>query len=141
MKTDYTFTQVVNIPVEKAYKLAAEVEKYPQFISNVKSVQVLSEDDHSKTVEIIFHHPLLSVRHVGYATFEPNRRIEIQQIEGLVKNMSIIWEFKPLNSKTRVTLRMFFETNSRFFGILTKRGVEKITKEILQDFIREAGKI
>ncbi|RMD88135.1 MAG: hypothetical protein D6813_12555 [Calditrichaeota bacterium] len=141
MKKAFHYEQVIELPVEKAYRLAADVSSYPRFISNVKSVKVLSEKNNQKIVEMIFNHPLLSVKHVGEATFESNKSIRIKQIEGLGKSLIITWQFEPENAHTRVVLHMVFETDSRFMGLFAFKAIENIAQAIMQDFLKEAKRI
>lgn len=139
MKKTYTFTSVVPLPVQQAYRLAADVERYPEFIRSVKSVQILAEEEGRRTVEIVFQHALLSVRHVGHATFHENERIEIRQSEGFGKSLVLTWEFEPAESEqSRATLELIFESSNKWLGTLAAYAIERISAEILDDFIARA---
>lgn len=140
MKKTYKFTRSVPLSVEKAYQLAADVGKYPEFIPSVKSARIVSEEGNTKIVEIEFHHSLLSVRHIGKATFVENQQIAIKQIEGLGKNLLITWKFEPIESSTKISLVLDFESDSRLLGHFTVHTIERITSEILQYFVRMASK-
>lgn len=140
MKKSYEFTRVVPLSVERAYQLAADVEKYPAFIPSVKSARIISEEGNVKTVEIVFHHSMLSVRHVGRATFVENQQIEIRQIEGLGKNLLLTWKFEPAEASTKISLVLDFESDSRLLGHFAVHTIERITSEILRYFVETASK-
>lgn len=141
MKKTYQFTRLINIPVEKAYHLAADVEKYPEFIPSVKSARILSEEYNTKIVEIVFHHPLLLIKHIARATFVENHQIIINQIEGIGKTLLITWEFEPIDIGTKIALQLEFESDSRLVGYFAVHAIKRISLEIIDYFVKFASEL
>lgn len=142
MKKTYSFSATVPLAIAESYQLAARVEEYPDFIPSVKSARVISsENEFSKKVEMVFSRGFLSVKHLGLARFEPNRSIKSKQIEGMGKNLSILWEFREQPNGTHVKLELEFESDSRLIRGLADFSIERITSEILDAFVKRASEL
>jgi ribosome-associated toxin RatA of RatAB toxin-antitoxin module len=77
-------------PVELVYEVVADVERYPQFLSDVSAVD--RKDD---IVGMTVSAGPLSMRLVTHARFDPPRAIDLEQVRGPFRRFSGRWTFTP----------------------------------------------
>ncbi len=83
MKKTITLTKKIDVPLSIAYQIVAEVEHYPEFVPNVKSVEILAKNDDRMVAEMSFNSKLHNVQIQTLVTFHENQSIIIKQIYGL----------------------------------------------------------
>jgi ribosome-associated toxin RatA of RatAB toxin-antitoxin module len=99
--------------IEEVYKIASDMESYPQFMENVNSVEVLKrEEDKTITAWVTeVDGRKLTWRERDIFDFQKNR-IYYEQIEGDLKKFSGEWRFAEKDEITEVMLTVDFD-----FGI------------------------
>jgi ribosome-associated toxin RatA of RatAB toxin-antitoxin module len=128
-------TRRVPVRLERAFAIVDDVEKYPEFLPDVKRVRVLEQRGDERLVEIEFRHPVLSARQKSWARSEPPRSIVIEQIEGLSKEFRLCWRFEPLGeSSTEITAELEIEFDSRLLSAVLGRAMEKMIEEMIARF-------
>jgi ribosome-associated toxin RatA of RatAB toxin-antitoxin module len=96
----------VAAPIECVYEVVADVERYPEFLSDVAAVE--RRDD---VVAMTLRLGLLSARLVTRATFSPNQAIDLELVDGPFRRFSARWSFAPADdgSGTEVRYRAEYE--------------------------------
>ncbi|MCD6167465.1 SRPBCC family protein [bacterium] len=138
MTEQFTFSKTIDVPLEIAYRIVAEVEKYPEFLPHIIETRIANRKGNIEEVIItarigLFHESSRSLAH-----FEKNRSIHIQQIQGPFKSMELRWNFEQTDGGTQVTLNGSAEMNgfwsAKFlFGLFRKE-----TRHIMRAFVRRA---
>ncbi|HEX3030629.1 MAG TPA: aromatase/cyclase [Bacillota bacterium] len=102
-------------PVQAAWQLASEMEKYPEYMENVVAVKVLERDDsdHTTITSWITNVDGRKITWVEKDCFDlENLKIVYKQIVGDLKKFQGEWSFRQVGDETLVTLSVDFE-----FGI------------------------
>ncbi len=138
MKKTITITKKVNVPLSIAYKVVAEVEHYPEFVPNVRAVEVLAQNDDRMIAEMSFNSNLLNVRIQSLVTFHKNQSIIIEQLNGHFKSFQQNWRFEKVETGTLISVSYELEFNNLISGMLALKKLKKSTPEILNAFIIRA---
>ena len=138
MKKTIKLTKKVNVPLSIAYQVVAEVEHYPEFVPNVKAVEILAQNDDRMVAEMSFNSKLHNVRIPSLVTFHKNQSIIIKQINGLFKCFQQNWRFEKVETGTLITISYELEFNNLLSGMLALKELKKSTPEILNAFIIRA---
>ena len=138
MRREFVFTSTVKAPLETAYMVAADVEKYPEFMPHVVRIKVLAREGNQQQVEMVARKALIKETSRCLVEFDKYRTISIEQIDGPFKTMRAQWEFEPAKEGTRV----FFHTEVEFEGSLLARIIFKAlrreSQHTMKAFVRRA---
>ncbi|MBI5934809.1 MAG: SRPBCC family protein [Chloroflexi bacterium] len=126
----------VEFPVEKIYQTVADVEKYPEFLPGIKSVEVNGE-----LVKMTVNMGPATVSWTSKAAYEPNKSISFNLVEGPFKRLDGKWEFTAEGSKTKIKYSTDFELTLPIPGIneIAAKAIESNTNAILEAFKRRLG--
>jgi coenzyme Q-binding protein COQ10 len=133
---------IINKPIDKVYNLVADVEQYPNFIPLIKNVKILNSYDntieYSLTLGFKNFNETFSTKDVFY---KPNK-IEIFLIDGPMKSLYNLWEFKQIDSNTtHVSFYIEFEFKSKILGFAFGNIFTLAQKTIFNYFIEQANKL
>lgn len=106
---------LIDGPVQAAWQLACDMEKYPDYMENVEEVRVLERDnaDHTTVTNWVTSVDGHKIRWVEKDYFDlEHLKISYRQISGDLKKFQGEWSFSAVGEHTRVTLDVDFE-----FGI------------------------
>ena len=137
----YTFrkTEQLKIPLTVGYQVAADIEKYHEFIHGMKAIDVLAKRDGYITAELNSH--LLGGRVQMTALFKKNKSIHFRQDSGPFREFSGYWIFNEDNGKTFVS----FSITMKHKNILTNKALQvlgnKLCEQIIKDFKKRAEEI
>ncbi|MDZ4660679.1 MAG: SRPBCC family protein [Pseudomonadota bacterium] len=96
-------SQVFNCTVEEFYKIISDYEKYPEFLNEVKTCQVIREEGAKKLVE----YNISLIKTFSYSLWmseEPFKKISWMFASGdIFKTMSGYWELAEEAGLTRAT--------------------------------------
>ncbi len=127
------------ISVEHAFAIVNDVEKYPQFLPQVRKARVVSQKGDERLVEIEFHHPLLSAVQRSVARSDPPYSIDIEQIEGVSKTFRLHWRFRPTEEGgTEISAEVEIEFDSRLLSGVLGRAMERMIAEMVDHFEKRA---
>ncbi len=99
----YSFskTENLNIPLQAVYQVAADIEKYHEFIHGMKPVDVLTKGNDYITVT--FNSRLLGGKIQMTAQFKKDRSIYFRQDDGPFRELSGHWIFDGNEEGVSVT--------------------------------------
>ncbi|TAK32093.1 MAG: hypothetical protein EPO21_15825 [Chloroflexota bacterium] len=123
--------QVVDAPQHVAYQLAADVSRYPEFLSGLEGARV-----HGDLVEMTARVGPLSLTWTCKATFEPCNTITTTLCQGPFRSLTGRWSFTPHGGKTKVTLELRVEpaVGPRFIERLVAKAMESQVEKSIKAF-------
>jgi coenzyme Q-binding protein COQ10 len=142
-----THQETLELPYrpEDLFDLAAEVERYPEFIMWMQSLKLLSseftEDGRRCRAEV-------SVGFKGFSeTFVTDvearrsmKKIEVSLVRGPFKKLSNTWRFNAEASGSRVEFAIQFEFRNFVLQALADANKRYAVKRVIDCFIAEAGR-
>ena len=107
----------VSLPVacapEKIYPILKDMEKYPEFMTDLESVEVVERKENTTISRWVSNVDGRIIKWTELDTFDDERmHISYQQIEGDLKRFAGEWILTPLDNATEIKLTVDFE-----FGI------------------------
>ena len=135
---EFRDTIIVTHPVDKVYKLVAEVDKYPKFIPWVKSADLIKVegDEHYYKIKVSFG--IFGNTFITKDKFEVNRKIDISLVEGPFKYLHSIWHFNAIEEyKTSVDFYINFEFKSALLTKALGKVFLEANEKILDSFMRK----
>lgn len=126
---------VIHAPVEKVMALARDVERFPEFMENVLSVEILEEEPNGRVVSR-WKAAIPELRISETWTEEDRwdeeeRTCRFRQVEGNYKTYEGLWTFSPVPEGTRFDSTLDIEYDVPLIGPLIKGIVAKKAKENL----------
>ena len=132
---------IINGDVEKTYALAKNVEAFPEFMPDVKSVTVLErgEDGNSVLTEFVgivkeFKTTLKWVEEDHWDDRAKTCRFKLRK--GDFKSYSGEWTFEPLDGATKFTSVLDFEYDIPMIGPLLKALVARKMQQNIDGMLR-----
>ncbi len=122
----------VSVEPEIAFRIASEVEKYPDFMPDVKEVRVLERrDDGYARTAWVGHAKVASIDKLIRWTEEEwwdekklTSRFEL--LEGDYKHYRGEWAFEPVDGGTRIRLKVDFDLGLPLIGPMIVKLLDKI---------------
>jgi ribosome-associated toxin RatA of RatAB toxin-antitoxin module len=122
--TEITRSCLLLVPVEQAYRVVADVERYAEFLPACRSVSVLERRIDEHQVEWVEAQVTVGKAGAEYEFVTENQgvlnqRIEVQLKRGPFKRLHGLWSFKALGDEgCRIELRLEFEALGVLAGVL-----------------------
>lgn len=130
--------QLVDAPQHIAYQLAADVSRYPEFLSGLEGARVRGD-----VVEMTARVGPLSLSWTCTATYEPCERITTTLREGPFRSLTGRWTFTALDGKTKVKLELSVEprVGPRFLERLVAKALESQVEKSIRAFGRRIDQL
>lgn len=130
------------VDIDTAFRIASEVEKYPDFMPDVKSVEVLERrDDGYARVAWVGHVSVASINkeikwieEAWWDSATHSSRFEL--LEGDYKHYRGSWTFESVPGGTRIRLDIDFDLGLPLVGALIARLLDKIMKDNIDGMLR-----
>ena len=128
-------TITVNAPIEKFYEVITDVESYPEFIPEMKSVKVLSMTDTDGEVEYNLKIMGFSVSYTLKLKKNPPTELTWTFVKGTkMKDNQGHWKLKKIDDNTteaeyKVELKLGALVPKKFTDQLTKVGLPALMKQ------------
>lgn len=112
--------EIFNCTTEEFFKIVKDYEKYPEFLTEVKSVKIYKEAGHTKEME--YHVSLIKTfKYKLRVTEVPNKSVNFEFIGGDVfKTMKGSWQLSDKDGKCAVEYKV-----EATFGMLVPESVAK----------------
>jgi len=108
--TRLTVSQHVAASAEDAYRIVVEIEQFPEFMENVKSVKILSAKGDRKVIAwemMIDDAPLEWTEEVCYD--KDRFRVEFCATDGIFERFDGYWQVSPDTTGSRIDLDLEYE--------------------------------
>lgn len=127
----------INAPLERVYAIAKDVESFPQFMADLKSLVVLERSpDGSRTVtEWVGYVPQfrLNVKWTEEDIWDDQAKTcHFKQLKGDYDRMVGEWRFTESNGGTEFISILDYEFNVPLLGPLVQKVVQHLVKQNLQ---------
>lgn len=117
--------------VEQVFDLAADIERYPEFLKGWISVRVLERRGEHCAVEQQIGLGPIQLRFVSQATLKRPERIEVTSSEPPFRRFLLSWGIEPSPSGSRVCIAVDLEMRS----LLLQRAVSAVMPLAVEDII------
>lgn len=87
---------LMHAPPEICFRIAADVERWPEILPHYRWVRVLRDDGHERLVEMAARRDAIPVSWRAVQVREPAiPRIRFRHVGGVTKGMEVAWLFEP----------------------------------------------
>ncbi len=101
---------IIDGPIDLVYKLASEVERWPEILPHYRWVKLISEDGTRRIVEMAAHRDGIPVKWTSVQELIPEeRRILFRHIKGPTKGMEVEWSMHEEGGVVLVKIMHEFE--------------------------------
>ncbi|MSR06089.1 MAG: hypothetical protein EXR93_03325 [Gemmatimonadetes bacterium] len=99
----------VNAPIDLTFAIAADVERWPEFLPHYRWVRVLERSAEDCVVEMAAWRPFGPLRYptwwVSRMRVEPKRyAVQYQHVKGVTRGMAVEWRLTASNGRVDVTI-------------------------------------
>ena len=130
-------TVLVNAPKEKVVEVARDFEKYPEYMSDLKSLKITEQsDDHSRVVAewaALIPQFKLTIKWTQEDIWDEAAQTDrFKQVKGDYDSMAGEWRFIELDGGTRIDSIVDYEYTVPLLGPLVQKVIFNIVKQNLQ---------
>ena len=127
---------------KKLYDMVLDVEKYPEFLPWCKAAKITEKDSKKIIAVLVIEFKGITEKYTSKITFEKNKRIHVEMIEGPFKHLINRWEFiEKSKNKTEIKFFIDFEFNNLILGALIGFIFKKAIFKLSNAFIDRAKNI
>lgn len=98
----------IRAPLRRVYDVAAQVERWPEFLPHYRWVKVLDRSGQVTVVEMAAWRPFGPVRYptwwVSEMRLEPERAVRYRHVRGITRGMDVEWSFTPNGESVEVAI-------------------------------------
>jgi ribosome-associated toxin RatA of RatAB toxin-antitoxin module len=99
----------VDAPLERTFAIAADVERWPEFLPHYRWVRMLERNAGESVVEMAAWRPFGPLRYptwwVSRMRVEPERyAVRYQHVQGVTRGMDVEWRLTAAGSRSDVTI-------------------------------------
>jgi ribosome-associated toxin RatA of RatAB toxin-antitoxin module len=89
----------IRAPLERVFAVAADVERWPSFLTHYRWVRMLDRGAQRATVEMAAWRPFGVVRYPTWWVSEmevvPHQAVRYRHVQGITRGMDVEWRFVP----------------------------------------------
>jgi ribosome-associated toxin RatA of RatAB toxin-antitoxin module len=131
--------RVLSAPLDRVVAIAKNVEDYPQFMPDVKSVKILESRDEGRIQKVewvgIIKQFGREIRWIQEDRWITPYRVEFSQVQGDYDKMEGYWEFKADGETTEFTNVLDYEYRVPLLGALVTKVVEFLVRQNLESIM------
>jgi ribosome-associated toxin RatA of RatAB toxin-antitoxin module len=133
-------------PLEAIFGVVIDVERYPQWASDIRSVEVLERDELGRARLVRFRAGAFgrsATYTLAYDLARAPREVSWRQVEGdVTERLDGRYSFEPLDeASTRVTYELAADLVVPLPGFLKRRAEMKIVHAALEDLARRVAEV
>lgn len=131
---------IINADVDKVYNLAKDIEQFPEFMEDVKSVTILEQSADgchvvSEFVGIVKEFKT-TMKWVEDDKWDPQAKTcKFDLVRGDFKTYAGLWTFEPVDGGTKYTSVIEFEYDIPMIGPLIKNLIAKKMKQNVDNML------
>lgn len=131
----YQVVRLLDCHCEHLFDLAADIERYPEFLPGWETVRILERVDNRLHVEQRLGLPAFSHVFTSTAHLHHPERVHIHACDGPFRDLQIEWRFaETARSQCQVSFRMEFELASRMLGMVAERAIQLAASDVIERF-------
>ena len=135
---------LLNYSASDLYKIVLDIEKYPNYIPWCSNVKILNKKKKQIKAEMIVNYKFFpSQKFTSNVQFNLEKlTIKTKYIEGPLKDLQTLWEFKILKKKqTKIIFTIEFEFKNIFHQKIAELFFPLLEKKMIKSFIQRAENI
>jgi uncharacterized membrane protein len=99
----------VDAPIERVFRAAVEVERWPSMLSHYRWVRMLRQEGTEALVEMAAWRPFGRLKYPTWWVSEmwvdrPAAEVHYRHVQGITTGMDVVWQLKPSGEATEVTI-------------------------------------
>jgi ribosome-associated toxin RatA of RatAB toxin-antitoxin module len=131
-----TATTVIRAPLVDVYRIAKDVERFPEFMPDVQSIRVLSRSGARATVEWVGLMQGRKVRWVEEETWDDTAyRSDFRLVEGDFSKFEGSWRFETVPDGTQTSLVLDYEMELPLAGALLSNLLRVLVRKNLESML------
>tara|TARA_B100001769_G_C21779698_1_gene425560 strand:- start:138 stop:575 length:438 start_codon:yes stop_codon:yes gene_type:complete len=135
-------SEEINVNKEMIFDLINNVDNYETFLPWCSSSSIISRRDNLIVAEIEISKSFVNWKFKTENTFEKNKVINLQLIDGPFSHLEGFWKFEAINKfNTSVTLYLEYKFDNKLIEMSLKPVFSNIMSSILDSFISEAFRL
>jgi ribosome-associated toxin RatA of RatAB toxin-antitoxin module len=107
--------------VKRIFRMAAQVDKWPDLLPHYRRVRVLQRKKRRTTVEMAARRGRIPVSWTAVQDVFPYERITYKHIKGFTTGMEVTWSFKPAQEAVQVVITHDFSLSWPLVGGLVSK--------------------
>jgi len=134
----------MNYDAELIDSVIMDIEKYPEFIPWCSGAQILSNNEHFLTAELVAEFKGFSEKYVSKVTRveqEGSISIQVVAISGPFERLNNIWTIKRLDNGAEVNFSIDFEFKSRILEMVIGMVFSVATEKMIGAFEARVDKL
>lgn len=133
---------LVSYPAADVYKLVADIESYPEFLSWCSGAKILSNENNIVEASISISYHGLNKAFTTHNKNNPGKSIEMKLVDGPLQYLDGIWRFQELDAgSSKVILDIDFEISNPVMRMAMGSVFEKIANSMVEEFVTRADVI
>lgn len=126
-------------PTETLYTIIADVKRYPEFLPWILDADIIKKNEQGFLADLTVGYKLFQDTYRSQVILSPNKRIEIQYIQGPFKHLHNHWNFTPVSSNS-VDIDFFidFEFQSSLFQTMIQSVFTQAVQKMISAFEERA---
>jgi len=133
---DVSATMIIHAPLEQVYRVAKDVERFPEFMPDVESIRVLERTDGGTVTEWVGLVQGRKVRWIEEDHWDDaGHRCSFRQREGDFSRYEGTWRFEAVPGGTRTTLDLAYEMDLPLAGPLLSNLLKVLVRKNLESML------
>lgn len=131
----YQVVRLLDCHCERLFEVAADIERYPEFLPGWEAVRVIERVDNRLQVEQRLGLPAFSEVFTSTAHLYHPERVHIHSSDGPFRDLQIEWRFAPCAAgQCQVSFRMEYRLASRLLGVVAERAIGLAASDVVERF-------
>jgi ribosome-associated toxin RatA of RatAB toxin-antitoxin module len=135
-------TALVPYPAIDVYKLVADIESYPEFLSWCSGAKILSNENNTVEASISISYHGLNKTFTTLNNNDPGKVIKMKLVDGPLQYLDGVWHFQELDdTSSKVVLDIDFEIKNPVMRLALGSVFEKIANSMVEEFVARASTV
>lgn len=127
--------RVLPYSAEQMFDLVADVARYQEFLPWVAATRVRSNGDHEMIADMLVGFKNLREKFTSKVTKTRPERIEVQYLDGPMRDLDNVWLFRPLDDQScEIDFSVSFSFRNALFEKLAGQYVDKAFRKMVAAF-------
>lgn len=137
----HTESRVLPYKAEQLFDLVMDIEKYPEFLPWCVGARVNKRSRENLEADVIIGYKVFRERFSSRVHFERAKSIEVEYMQGPMRNLYNRWEFKNVSGGCRVSFHVDFEMKTRLFETLVDQFFHRVLARMIDAFEARAAEL
>jgi coenzyme Q-binding protein COQ10 len=127
--------RVLPYSAEQMFDLVADVARYPEFLPWVAATRVRSNGEHEMIADMLVGFKNLREKFTSQVTKTRPQRIEVQYLDGPMRDLDNVWLFRPLDDLScEIDFSVSFSFRNALFEKLAGQYVDRAFRKMVAAF-------